>query len=262
MSDVLTGLLAAIYGTSTTSNATTDPSVAILTLRRAKTGEAKGAAKEAETPAFKRQADAFRRAIEKAPDIKTALRDPKVLAVLMPAMGMPDAASQPGLVQRALLSDPTDPKGLLSKLTDTRWKEVATTLDLANKGLDALKDPAMQTKLLDALASGNWRTTQDDTAAGVSDALYFEEKASSAKDVYAILGDPVLRRVVTGALGLPDELALQSVEAQGRTVTKRLKLSKLQDPKEVQKLAERYVMYKAQEANDGQATSPLLSLFA
>lgn len=261
MSDVLTGLLSAIYGTSTASTATTDPSMAILALRRAVTGETKGAAKEAESPAFKRQAEAFKKAIDKAPDIKSALRDPKILSVLMPAMGMPDVVSQPGLVQRALLADPKDTKGLLSRLTDTRWKDVATALDLGNKGLDALKDPELQAKLLKALASGNWRTSQDDVATGVSDALYFQDKAESAKDVYAILGDPVLRRVVTGALGLPDELALQTIEAQGRVVTTRLKLAKLQDSKEVKRLAERYVMNRAMAANGGQATSPLLSLF-
>ena len=55
---------------------------------------------------------------------------------------------------------------------------------------------------------------------------------------------------------------VQSVEAQARAVTSRLDLAKLQDPREVAKLAERYVVAAAgNAAATTGAVSPLLGLF-
>ena len=70
----------------------------------------------------------------------------------------------------------------------------------------------------------------------------------------------MIRRVVTGALGLPDSMAIQSVETQGRAVTSRMKLETLQDDRAVRKLAERYLIAaanKAAEAQAGQASDPM-----
>ena len=91
--------------------------------------------------------------------------------------------------------------------------------------------------------------------------MAFRERAARAKTAFDVLGDPVLRRVVTGALGLPQQLALQSVEAQARTLTSRLDVAKLQNPREVAKLAERYVVAAAGAATDA-APAGVLALFA
>ena len=79
-------------------------------------------------------------------------------------------------------------------------------------------------------------------------------------NIYAVLGDPIIRRVVTGALGLPPEIAIQSVETQARAVRARLDITKLEDPKEVQRLAERYLMNRANE-NAGTNLSNLLTRY-
>ena len=62
-----------------------------------------------------------------------------------------------------------------------------------------------------------------------------------------MLGDPIIRRVVTGALGLPREIAIQSVETQARAVASRLDIRKLEDPREIQRLAERYLLSRSGE---------------
>jgi hypothetical protein len=51
-----------------------------------------------------------------------------------------------------------------------------------------------------------------------------------------------------GALGLPDQLAIQPVETQARAVTSRLKLADLKDPTKVRAIAERYLMAEANKA--------------
>ena len=240
-----------------------DAGTAIPALRLALTPgvEARALARLARDPQLARQMQQFTHALEKAPDLKTALRDPRVLGVLLPALGLADAVDQPGLALRALTADPKDRKGLLARLGDRRWKAAAETLNLATRGLAALRDPKIQATLADGLRRLTWQQGLDAGQPGLSDALAFRERAARAKTAIDVLGDPVLRRVVTGALGLPQQLALQSVEAQARTLTSRLDVAKLQNPREVAKLAERYVVAAAGAASEA-GPAGLLALFA
>jgi Protein of unknown function (DUF1217) len=235
---------------------------AIPALRRALASgaEAKALARLAKDPQLTREMENFAKAAAKATDVKAALRDPRILNVLLPALGLPDAVGQAGLAMRALTSDPKESDGLLARLSDTRWKTAAETLNLHKRGIEALRDPKVQASLADGLRRLAWRNELDAGQEGVGDAMLFRERASTAKTAYDVLGDPVLRRVVTTALGLPQQIAVQSVEAQARAVTSRLDLKKLQDPREVAKLAERYVVAAAGSGTSG-ATSHLLSLF-
>ncbi|TCH98649.1 DUF1217 domain-containing protein [Roseococcus sp. SYP-B2431] len=217
---------------------------AIAALRRAlQPGEeAKALARIATEPMQKRAMDQFQKAVAKAPDIRTALKDQRVLQVVATALGIPDGASRPGLAVQALLSDPKDTKSLVNRLADTRWKAAAEALQLGTKGLDALRDPKVQATLKEGLQRARWQDDLETKQAGLGDAVVFQERAAAVDgNVYAVLGDPVLRRVITGALGLPESIAVQPVETQARAVQARLKLDKLDNPREVQRLAERYL---------------------
>ncbi|MBX6747241.1 MAG: DUF1217 domain-containing protein [Acetobacteraceae bacterium] len=240
-----------------------DVATAIPALRRALApgAEEKALARLAKDPQINRQLDQFAKAVAKATDLKAALRDPRVLNVLLPALGLPDAVGQAGLAVRALTEDPADPNGLLAKLPDKRWKDAAQTLNLKERGLEALRDPKMQAVLADGLRRLSWQKELDADHPGISDAMLFEQRAASVKSAYELLSDPVLRRVITGALGLPQEIAIQPVETQARAITSRLDLSKLQNPREVAKLAERYVVAAAGTGTGG-PVSPLLALLA
>ena len=203
--------------------------------------ETRDLARIAKEPDIARSMAQFKQAVERAPDAATALRDPRVLAVLGTALGLPEVASQAGLARRALLADPADPNSLPNRLSDKRWLAMARTLNLAKGGIEALRDPKLQASLLEGLKGARRREELEAQNQGVGDALLFQQKAANAKNSIDVLGDPILRRVVTGALGLPRELAVQSVEAQVRAVDTRLDITKLQNPREVQRLAERYL---------------------
>ena len=104
---------------------------AVVAFRRVtKAGEEeKGLAREKKDPITLTVLAQFRQALDAAPNIDKALTDPRVLKVLMPALGLPDQVGNPGLVKRALLSDPKDTKGVAAQL-GTTWKNAATTLNL------------------------------------------------------------------------------------------------------------------------------------
>jgi hypothetical protein len=241
-------LVSALFGGGSGGVATADPATALLNFRRASApgAEAKGLEQERKDPITLRSLDRFREAVAKATDLDKALSDPRILGVLLPALGLAGQEAFPGLVKRALLADPKEEDGLLANLGAT-FRSANETLNLPERGLAGLQDP----KTVDALVNGfltySYRSGLDEKTAGIADALYFAEKASSVSGVFNLLGDAVMRRVVTGALGLPPQLAIQSVEAQGRAVTSRLDLEKLQDPKEVQKLISRYLIARAGE---------------
>jgi hypothetical protein len=94
-----------------------------------------------------------------------------------------------------------------------------------------------------------------ETNPGMANAVYFSETAKTVKSVYDILGNGVMRRVVLGALGIPDQVAIQPVETQARAVLARLKLADLQDATKVRGLAERYLMAEADKAAANMANS-------
>jgi hypothetical protein len=112
------------------------------------------------------------------------------------------------------------------------------------KTLDILINGFTKYEYLNGLSTAN---------PGMSDAIYFMDNAKTVKTPYDILGNSAMRRVVLGALGLPDQIAIQPVETQARAITSRLKLTDMQDATKVRGIAERYLMARADQAAVEQA---------
>jgi len=105
-------LLAPLFGDRFGSPAAGNAASAIAALKAAQAGgaEAKGVAQERKDPVTITALKRFEAAMAQGKDVKAALQDPRVLAVLLPALGLSDQAAYPALVQKALLSDPNDTK--------------------------------------------------------------------------------------------------------------------------------------------------------
>ena len=228
----------------------------IVALKQAVAGQARGIADTAKQPEVQRDIAAFRKAVVTAKDPKALLADPTARRVLLTANGLGDQADYAALVTKALLSDPTDPKGLASTLTDTRWKSAATTLGFAKGGLAALRDPKVLDTMANAYAEIAWRKSLDTQTPGLSDALTFRATAATARNVDDVLGNATLRKVVTGALGIPREIAIQPLDTQERAVSSKLDVKRLHDPKYVDQLAQRYLLAQADQV--GQTGQGLL----
>ncbi|GGJ29848.1 DUF1217 domain-containing protein [Neoroseomonas lacus] len=255
--DLSLSMVQALFGVSSSTTASTgSAAMAIPALQRATAdgAEAKGIEREKKDPVSISALAQFRTALDKADTIEKALQDPRILKVLLPALGLAGQEGNGALVRRALLSDPKDTKGLAAQL-GTTWQAAAETLGVHSTGLAGLRDSTLVENLTNGFLKYQYRTGLDDTQAGMSDALYFLESAKTATDVYGVLGNTVLRRVVTGALELPDAMAIQAVETQGRAVTSRLRIDSLQDDKAVRKLAERYLIAAANAAAEGSSSS-------
>ena len=224
----------------------------VLALAQAEKNQTKQVAAEAKKPEVQRDVAAFRKAVAGAKDVKSLLANPAVQKVLLTANGLGDQIGSTGLVTKALTSKLSDPKSVANVLSNPAWKAAAATYDFANKGLAVLQDPKVLNTVASAYAEISWRKSLDAATPGLSDALTFRETATKVKSAIDILGDPVLRRVVTTTLGIPREIAYQSLEAQEKAINSKVDVKQFKNKDFVESFAKRYLVAAA---STGQASS-------
>jgi hypothetical protein len=249
-------LLETLYGfTSQTSNSLGQtPVAALLSAERNETQDIKMTAAE---PAVKRDVDAFTAGVQKSKTVQQLLSNPAVMKVLLTANGLADQIPYTALVSKAFQSDLNDPTSLANTLTDSRWKSVVQTYQFAGKGLRIIQDPKVISAIADGYAEATWRQSLDAATPGLSNALTFRKEAATITSVDQILGDPVMRKVVTTALGVPLEIAFQPLEAQERAISARVDITKFKDPKFVESFVQRYLVAAASDT--GSSTTPDIS---
>jgi len=245
------GLLDALYGAQQSSGG--DP---VQALQSAEKNQTTAIANEAKQPDVARDIAAFQAAVAKAPDAKTLLADPVARKVLLTANGLGGQTDYAALASKALLSDTTKADSLASQLSNTSWLTVAKTFDFANKGLSILKDPKVMSTITDGYAEVSWRQSLDQSTPGLSNALDFRSRASTIKTALQVLGDPTFREVVTVALGIPKEIAYQSLDAQAKAITDRVDLTKFSSPAFVEQFTKRYLI--ANQTDNSSQSSGLL----
>jgi hypothetical protein len=231
----------------------------VQALQSAEKNETKDVALTEKEPQVARDISAFKAAVASATSAKSLLNNATVRKVLLTAGGLASQVSYTALVQSTLLSNVSDSSSLANQLSDTSWKTLTTTLDFANSGLTKIQSSSEVNSLVEAYAEQVWRDSLDATTPGLSNALTFRAEASSVTSALQILGDSVMRDVVTTALGIPETICYQTIEAQERAVSTRLDVSKLKDSKFVESLVEKYMVAKATSASTTSTTS-LLSL--
>ncbi len=242
-------LLATLYGQTGPTPGSTNP---IAALEQARSHETKQVAQVAADPEVKRDLARFVRVLAKAKTAADLLSDPIAMKVLLTANGLGSHIAQSALAKQALLSDPAKTGSLASRLPDSRWLSVTKTYAFASKGLTILKDPKAITAVTNGYAEVLWRQKLDKTTPGLSNALDFLNRASTIKDALQVLGDPTFRAVLTTALGVPKQIAFQTIGSQENAITSRVDLKKFSDPVFTRHFAQRYLVAAASEAtNDG-----------
>ena len=259
VSNVTTSMLNTIYNGAAVSTAVSTGNP-ISDLKLAQANEVKDVAKEAKKPEVARDIAALQKGVANAKNIQTALKNPNVMKVLLTANNLSKYIQYPALAQKALLSDPSDPNSLANKLTDTNLRNTTKTFNFAKNGLAALQDPKVVAALANGYAEVMWRRSLDQATPGLSNALTFLSQANSIKSVDEILGDPVNRTVVLTALGIPQQIAFQSLTAQEQAVSSRVNISKFQDPKYVTSLTDQYLLTMQQQSRSSAGGTDLTSL--
>jgi len=248
-----TSYLQTLYGFSVQARSLSglSPSQALLSAER---NQARDVKLTAAQPEVKRAIATFNKAVDQATSADQLLRDSSFMEVFLTANGLGDQLESLALARKALTSNPDDPKSLVNVLADTRWKSVSATFQFVVKGLSVVKDAKVRLKLTDAYVEVKWRQSLDQQTPGLSNALTFRARASTVTSTLQILSDPVLRDVVTTAIGVPREIAFQSLDAQIKAIDIRLDVKQLQDAKFVEKFVQRYLLAKSAATTTGVAT--------
>jgi hypothetical protein len=248
-------LLQTLYGIGgqPTNVAGQTPVVALESAEQNQTQDVKATAAQ---PTVQHAIAAFTAGVQKATSVKQLLNNPAVMQVLLTANGLADQLNFTALAQKALTSNLKDPKSLANTLTDTRWKSVAQTYNFATKGLSVIQNPATISTLANAYAEVTWRKSLDAQTPGLSNALTFRAEASTITSVDQILGDSVMRNVVTTALGLPLEIAIQPLTTQEKAISSRIDIKQFKDPKFVETFVQRYLIANNSSTNPNAPTTP------
>ena len=259
--DASASILNALYSNSTPSTAVSTGNP-LTDLKLAQTNQTADIAREAQDPLVARDIANFTKAIASAKDIGTALASPDVQKVLLTANGLSSYIGDTALVQKALLSNPSDPTSLVNQLGDSTLLSTVQTFNFGTNGLAELQNPKIQATLTSGYTEVKWRQSLDAATPGLSNALAFLGQASSIGNVLDILGNSVNRTVITTALGIPQQIAFQDIPAQEAAISARLDVTKLQDPKFVTSLTDQYLLTMQQQnsqSNSADSTS-LISL--
>jgi len=208
-------ILNALYNTapsSTTGFASTgDP---LLDLKLAQKDQTADSAKEALVPQVSQTITAFTNAVKNAKNISTLLANPTVQQVLLTASGLSNYIGETGLVTKAFMSNPSDPKSVVNQLGDSTLLSTVQTYDFAKNGLAELQNPKIQSALTSGYAEVMWRESLSQATPGLSSALDFIAQASKIKSVSDVLQNATNFFVITGALGIDPEIANQDQAAQ------------------------------------------------
>jgi hypothetical protein len=246
-------LFSALYASS--GSAVSTPASALQALAQAENSQLSDIASTAAQPQTARDIAAFIAGVNSAKSVSAALSNPAVLKVLLTANGLGDQIGYTALAQQALTSNLADSSSLANSLPDTSWKSAAQTYQFATAGLSVLKQPSVLQTVAIAYAEVQWRDSLDAANPGLSNALTFRSQAASITSVDQILGDPVMRDVVTTALGLPLEIAVQPLEAQEKAITSQLDISQFKSPKFVEQFIQRYLVTEAANATSSAPAS-------
>jgi Protein of unknown function (DUF1217) len=247
-----TSLLSTLYGYAAPTPGSVNP---IAALQQAQAGETKQVALVSAEPQVKRDIAEFAKALAAAKTPAQLLANPAAMKVLLTANGLGDQVPYTALATKALLADPADKGSLVNRLGDSRWLNVNKIYAFATQGLALLKDPKTIAAIANGYAEVLWRKTLDQTTPGLSNVLDFLKRASTIKTFDQVLGDPAFRAVLTTALGVPKQIAFQSLSAQENAISSRVDLTKFQDPAFVRQFTQRYLIAAQQAASEDAANT-------
>jgi hypothetical protein len=158
-------------------------------------------------------------------------------------------------VQKAFMSDPSDPNSLVNQLGDGTLLSTVQTYNFAQNGLAELQNPKIQATLTNGYAEIMWRQSLNTATPGLSNALDFISQASSITSVSDVLNNATNFFVITGALGIDPDIANQDLSAQQSAIAaSSLDIPKLQNPAYVTSLTDQYLINQ-QESNQSSTNS-------
>ncbi|MGE0500348.1 MAG: DUF1217 domain-containing protein [Rhizobiaceae bacterium] len=197
--------------------------------------------------------------VSKLTSIDDLMGDKRLLAYALSAYGLDPAVETPERVRQMLAGGVADPQSPANKLTDKSYAAFVTAFNFAEFGTEATTYVTAREASTDKFVRQTLEENAGAQNEGVRLALYFERKAESLTNWYAVLADPALAQVVRTILGLPDSFASADIDRQAKLFEQKLDIEDLQDPEALGKLMRRFTsMWEI--ANPTQSSQPNVAI--
>lgn len=177
--------------------------------------------------------------IGKVTSISDFVNNYQLFSYAMTAFGLGDMTYAKGMMTQVLQGGVTSPKALANTLSNPAYKAFATAFDFVGKGAATTQTAAATTDVVNQYVEQSLESAQGQQNQGVQLALYFTRTAPSVTNVYGLLADPSLLKVVQTAFGIPAS-ATENIDTEAASLSKQISIADLQDPKKVQAIAERF----------------------
>ena len=172
-----------------------------------------------------RDVKAFKEQLASVKTTEELFKNRRLMGFVLTAYGLETELNYMGRIKGVLMSDLSKPTSVANILKDRRYREIAGDLQMFKTGLDLLKNPATTEKVVDRYVAAQYELSISKENPALREARYFAKNIGKVSNVYEILGDNVLRKVVTSALGLPDQIAIQPIETQAELIKRRLDIT-------------------------------------
>lgn len=210
-------------------------------------------------PDVKRNIEYFQANIGKVTTADELLKDDRLYRFVMEAFDLGSQIYARGLIRKVLNEGVSDPAATANRMSDPKFKEMATVLGLKEAGGATLKQPAIVQAIVDRYVDVKLEVSAEERNPAVRLALYFQRKAPRITNWYQVLADRALQKVVFTALKIPDQAALQDLDRLKEKLDKRFDISDFRKPEKVQAFLDRFAaMYDLQNGapQTGSATTP------
>lgn len=185
----------------------------------------------------------------------------RLLKFLLSSYDLESEIQYPGKIRKIIESDLSDVDSLANRFQDPRFQQLAKDINFHILGVSKLKMVSTTDDIVRKYERLAYERHLDEQAPGVRAAIEFERRIKDVSKTVQVLGDAVLREVVTVANNIPKELAYQEVDSQVTALEKRIDVNALKnDPTEIEKMVLRYLTFK-DSGGIGSSQSYLLDLF-
>lgn len=177
-------------------------------------------------PTVQRDLEYFQNNIQRVESVDDLLSDFRLTKVVLGAYGLQDEVTRLGRIKRVMTEDPNSQDSLAFKLADDRFRELASDLR-TDTSLVNLQTTIGQEKLFNNYVQNTFEVRLGENDPNLRKALTFARNIDESEgNVFNVLGDRVLRDVILDTLQIPQQIAVQSVNAQAQAVNGRIDLEK------------------------------------
>lgn len=211
-------------------------------------------------PTTARAIEQFKEEIVNIKSVDDLVKNRTLLTVTLSAFQLESEVDKTAFVQKMLTEDPDDDDSLVNQLVEPRWTKLSTALYGLNLDEDFFQNEANVNAILNGYKTNEFEKFEGENAEGVRQSLYFSRIAGGVEDVSQILADSSLMEVVRVGLGLPESFLSLEYDQQKARLSKEIDIEDFQDPEEIAKMVERYLIMTEVNNYDASA-NPLISLF-